>query len=216
MKRSDPWISGERSDARPAPAAKTPHAAKMQKYAAMTGKPIAAVEAAWELAKKQVDPRLEKRWPLVQVEFKKILQINEASTALFHWMLKKDYEKLKTVGRMKIHKGLFSMTSNPTAIKGHFGDVLLKIDQAKIRARGGEIMKLKYDLDWLEKAGVLLYVSGEKRDYWEDWAPEEYPEANWKEHKAIINNEIRERYGFEAESIAKIEYLMADEVSVSL
>jgi hypothetical protein len=70
MKRSDPWISGDRDGPRPKD---TPHEAKMKKYANLSGKNLSVVKELWLKAKEQVDPRLANRWAMVEQKFKSMV-----------------------------------------------------------------------------------------------------------------------------------------------
>lgn len=75
MKRSDPYISGDKDGVRPTPSKPSPFSIKISKLASQANVPVSKVEAAWETAKSQVDPRLSNRWALVTLKTKQILGI---------------------------------------------------------------------------------------------------------------------------------------------
>ena len=79
MKRSDPFISGERDPkhATPSSTKHTSHEKKLMALAAKAGVSVHDARKAWDDAKDQVDPKLENRWMIVMRKAKENLGLVE-------------------------------------------------------------------------------------------------------------------------------------------
>jgi len=80
MKRSDPWISGERSDERPKPAVpKKPsaHDTKIKNLAAKAGVSVDKVERIWGDVKRELDMNHPNAYAILMARVKRVLGINQ-------------------------------------------------------------------------------------------------------------------------------------------
>ena len=81
MKRSDPWISGERSDPRPSPKAapapkkSSPHDTKIKNLAAKAGVSPEKVERIWGDVKRELDMNHPNAYAILMARVKRVLGI---------------------------------------------------------------------------------------------------------------------------------------------
>ncbi len=78
MKRSDPWISGERSDPRPAPAAPkkpSPHDTKIKNLATKAGVSPEKVERIWGDVRRELDMNHPNAYAILMARVKRVLGV---------------------------------------------------------------------------------------------------------------------------------------------
>lgn len=134
----------------------------------------------------------------------------EPQANLFHRMSTQELEALRTTGEWVLPSSRLATSKTQEGGSGDdFGPVQAELDGQMLQKRGAKFLEVQYNLDWLDQAGELVYVTARTREDWMEWAEEEYPDDDPKE---VIDNEIQETFGSEQEVIVTLGALRVAEV----
>jgi len=141
----------------------------------------------------------------------KLYELASPYTKLYHRMGDAQYHTLTSTGELTFKRGTLCVTPDKEANQTEdFGNILLELNVKKLLKRHAKIVKVEYNLDWLEKNSLLVHVTGMDKEDWlefvkgvNEFTPEEL-------HK-LADQELEEGYGDEQEVVIYIDKLLLSE-----
>ena len=139
----------------------------------------------------------------------KLLELAAKDRKLYHRMSTEHWNRLRADGELPLKRGTLCTSHDRNAnAEKDFGDILLQVDVAKLVARGAKVVDMVYDLDWLEKNGLVKHVTGMTRAEWLEYAKMSTGSADPED----ANEELADAYSDEKEVVIYTDKILLDEV----